>query len=326
MGVFSERPDMPLKNGIDDIDLKILNQLEADARTDLKDIAEKCSLTSSAVLRRVEKLKAGKVIVGTWVELKRGIFGYSLEATVAITAENSKVDQVAQKVRAIPNVMVCAKSIGRYNVFSHVFAKSLADMDNVTHKIKDIAGVRAVSTNIYIDDFSDTKEIYSSQNPFNLDEIDLRLIDELLKDAQAPFVRIAKALAICPETVRQRFEKLRKNGIIIKCSITVDRSKIGYQGACFILISCSKNQSVQSTINTLKELQIFKLIGRTIGSAFDISAMTFIKDIKDLAAITAELEKIPEIENIEVAISTFTYYSYIPKPLAPYKCDYTELS
>ncbi len=316
---------MPLKNTIDDIDLQILKQLEADARTDLKDIAENCYLTSSTVLKRVEKLRDKKVIVGTELVLKKGVLGYALDATVAISAENSKVDQIAQKVRSIPNVMVCTKSIGRYNLFSHVFAKNLADMDNVTHKIKDIDGVKAVSTNIYIDDSSEPNEIYS-QNPFDLDDIDLRIIDELLKDAQAPFIRIAKTLSISPETVRKRFEKLRKDGIVIRCSIVVDRSKIGYQGACFILSSCSKNESVQSTMNTLKGLQIFKHVGRAIGSAFDISAMTFVKDIKDLAAITAKLEKIHEIENVEVAIATFTYYSFIPKPLAPYKCDSIELS
>ena len=92
--------------------LKSSNRLEADARTDLKDIAEECSLTPSAIVKRVKKLKATKIIVGTHLDLKRGVLGYPQEATIGITAENSRVDQIAQKVGAIPNVMVCAKSIG----------------------------------------------------------------------------------------------------------------------------------------------------------------------------------------------------------------------
>jgi len=37
-----------------------------------------------------------------------------------------------------------------------------------------------------------------------MDEIDLRIIRELTKDAQMPFLRIAKKLGVSPETVRTR--------------------------------------------------------------------------------------------------------------------------
>jgi len=310
----------------DDIDLIILEQMENDARTDLKDIAEKCSLTSSAVLNRIKRLRAEKIIVGTRLELKRGIFGFLVDATVAISAENSQVDQVFQKLKDIHNVRVCARTIGKYNVFAQIFAKNLSDMGNITHRIRNITGVREISSNIYIDDSFDQMDVFDPQNPFNLDEMDFGIIDELLKDAQTPFVRIAKTLAISPETVRQRFEKLRKDGLIIRCSIEFDRSKTGWQGACFFLISCSKDQPVQSTVKTLKGLQVFKFIDRATGSAFDISAMTYIKDIKDLASIIAKIEKIPDIRNIETSIATFTYYLFSPKPHAPHKCDHTKLS
>ncbi len=314
---------------IDDIDLKILDKLEADARIDLKDIAKACSLTSSAILKRIEKLKTSKVIVGTGLVLKRGIFGYTSEATVAITAENSQVDQIAQKVRAIPNVMVCAKSIGRYNLYSHIFARNLFELDNVTHKIKGITGIKAISTNIHIDDDAfdpNGNALYNSKNPLKLDETDLKILDELIKDSQTPFTKIAKTLSVSHETVRQRFEKLRKEGLIKKCTIVIDRSKIGYQGTGFFLISCSENQSVPSTMNALRGLQLFSTIDRIVGSTFDIFAGANVKDLKNLATITAKLEKIPEIENVEVAFLLFTYYSFIPKPLAPYSCDSIELS
>ena len=312
---------------IDKIDLKILDRLEADARTDLKDIAKECSLTPSAIVKRVKKLKATKIIVGTHLDLKRGVLGYPQEATIGITAENSRVDQIAQKVRAIPNVMVCAKSIGRYNLFAHVFARDLPELDNVTHLIKNIEGIRAITINIHVDDsVLDLGEKTNPEREHKIDETDLKIIEELLNNAQTPFARVAKTIGISHETVRSRYEKLRKEAIIRKCSVLIDRSKIGYQGTAFFLISCSKDQSKQSTYRVLKELHLFYSLDLVIGGAFDIYGAALVKDLKDLGALTNRLEKIPQIENLEASILFFTYYSYIPKPLFPYKCDSIELS
>ena len=83
---------------VDKIDLKILDLLVADARIDLKDIAKECALTSSAILKRIKKLKASKIIVGTHLDLKRGALGYPQEASIGIAAENSHVDQIAKKL------------------------------------------------------------------------------------------------------------------------------------------------------------------------------------------------------------------------------------
>jgi hypothetical protein len=71
---------------------------------------------------------------------------------------------------------------------------------------------------------------------------------------------------------------------------------------------------------------LFSSLDLVIGGAFDIYGAALVKDLKDLGALTNRLGKIPQIENLEAAILFFTYYSYIPKPLVPYKCDSIELS
>jgi hypothetical protein len=106
----------------------------------------------------------------------------------------------------------------------------------------------------------------------------------------------------------------------------IDRSKTGFEGTAFFLVSCSKDQSKESVIVALKELRVFDNIIKVFGGAFDIFAIAPIKDFRDLGDLTDKIEKIRAIENIEVTILRFTYYAYIPKPLASYKCDCIELS
>jgi Lrp/AsnC family transcriptional regulator for asnA, asnC and gidA len=319
---------MPSETQIDEIDTKILDMLTADARTDLKDIAKECSLTPSAILKRIKKLKTAKVIVGTSLELKRGTLGYPTEASIGISAENSRIDEVAKKIRSMPNVLVCAKSIGRYNLFAHVVARDLPELGNVAHCIKNVSGIRAITTNIHIDKSirGMEGEAEDTERACKVDETDLKIINELLNDVQTPFVKIAENIGISHENVRQRYERLRREAIIKNCSIVIDRSKTGYQGTAFFLVSCAKDQSKESTTIALKELRVFDYIIKVFGGAFDIFAIAPVKDLRDLGDLTDKLEKIREIENIEVAILKFTYYAYVPKPLAPYKCDCIELS
>ena len=325
---------MNLEPKIDKTDRQILNELAEDARIDLKGLAKQCGLTSSAVLKRVRKLKASGIIVGTYLELKRGTLGYPQEATIGITAETSRIDEIARKIRAIPNVMVCAKSVGRYNLFSHVFAKDLLELDRVTHSIKSINGVKSTSINIHIDEptgSGDEKESEkrtvdsSTRKPYRVDETDLKIIYQLVDDAQMPFLKIAKKIGISPETVRQRYEKMNKEGIL-RCRTLIDGTKIGCQGTAFFLISCHQGPSSQSTADALRDMQVFIKNDKVIGGGFEIFAAAPIKDIRDLGRLTDTIERIPTVENVEVGVLMFTYYSFVPKPGFPYKCDTVELS
>jgi len=86
-----------------------------------------------------------------------------------------------------------------------------------------------------------------------MDEIDLRIIRELTKDAQTPFLRIAKKLGVSPETVRTRYRKMKEEGTIKRCSISINLSRIGYQGKVFLMITNAPNHDKSKTIDALKK-------------------------------------------------------------------------
>ena len=138
---------------IDSTDRIILKMQLKDARVSIKKIAEECGISSSAVLKRIENLKSTGLIIGSELRLKQGTFGYSQKATIGIIANISKIDEIAKTIRDIPNVVVCAKSIGKYNVFCLLVAKNIVELDNVTRIIKQIAGVKEIAINIWIDQY-----------------------------------------------------------------------------------------------------------------------------------------------------------------------------
>jgi Lrp/AsnC family transcriptional regulator for asnA, asnC and gidA len=312
---------------IDAIDRRILETLTKDVRTNLNEIAKDCKLSSSAILKRTENLKAAGVIVGTELRLKRGALGYSYEVTVGIAAENSRIEQVSKAIRQQPNVIVCTKSIGKYNLMTFVIAKSTSELDNVTQKIKNIPGVKGIGIYIWIGEPYHKFEKSDKQpsRDEKLDEIDVQIIMELIKDARMPFTKIASKLEVSHETVRKRYEKMKENGTIKSCSIIVDWSKIGYQGSVFVFIKQSQDNDKSTTNNALKKIPNIGLIANVMGES-DILTLALIKDLRDLAKLIDEIQKIPSIDQVEVCFATFTYFSFVPMPLTPIKCDTLELS
>ena len=88
---------------VDSIDLKILETLSKDSRTNLYEIAKICEISSTAVLIRIRKLKQKKAIAGLRLILANGALGYPCRATIGVTADTSQINEVFNEVRRQPN-------------------------------------------------------------------------------------------------------------------------------------------------------------------------------------------------------------------------------
>jgi Lrp/AsnC family transcriptional regulator for asnA, asnC and gidA len=134
---------------LDELDLMILSILIEDARSSLKEIAKRCGLTSSAILRRIERLKKEGVIVGTRFVVDPEVFGFPFYATLLIDAEDSLEPKVKQTIRAMENVIICAESIGRYNLCTLIQGSNIEELNKITSTIKNIRGINRVAINIW---------------------------------------------------------------------------------------------------------------------------------------------------------------------------------
>ena len=140
---------MSIGSQVDELDVMILKILTEDARSSLKNIAKKCGLTSSAVLRRIEHMRQEGVIVGTRFMVDGEAFGYPFYATLLIDAADSLEPQIKQTIRAMEKVIICAESIGRYNLCTLIRGCDIQDLNNVTSIIKNIRGINRVAVNIW---------------------------------------------------------------------------------------------------------------------------------------------------------------------------------
>jgi Lrp/AsnC family transcriptional regulator for asnA, asnC and gidA len=141
----------------------------------------------------------------------------------------------------------------------------------------------------------------------HLDKIDQEILTQLLIKPQKPFLKISEELGISPMTVKIRYEKMKKVGLIMGTSIMLDLSKIGFQGKAFLHITKSDDQNPEMLIETLNQIPNVFLVTGIIG-AFDILVMLAFRDLTDVKEVIDRIRAESCVEKVETSISNDTFY------------------
>ncbi len=140
-----------------------------------------------------------------------------------------------------------------------------------------------------------------------MDKLDYLILSELLKNAQTSLLKIAIKLDISPLTVRKRYEKMLNDGVIRRSVITLDLSRLGYEGKIYLLITNAPNVNKTTTIEALKKIQNIIIATETVGP-IDILAIAPIIDLNSIKTIVSEVKKIPSVQRVEIACTNNTTY------------------
>ncbi len=127
-----------------------------------------------------------------------------------------------------------------------------------------------------------------------LDEVNLRILDILGRDASRPFVDIAKELEISDATVHIRVKRLQAAGILRKFTITTDNVLLGYDHLAFVGINLSKGsgEEVLVALSQLDEiLELHEMYGQ-----FDLLVKIRSRNLEEMRDIIAnKISNIPQI-------------------------------
>jgi len=132
-----------------------------------------------------------------------------------------------------------------------------------------------------------------------LDEINLKIIDILERDASKPFVEIAKELEISDATVHLRVRRLLAAGIIRRFTIATDSRLLGYDHLAFMGINIKEGSAdeVNSMLSQFDEvLEIHEMHGR-----FDLILKIRARSLEEMRDIVVnKVRKLPQIKDAEL--------------------------
>jgi len=92
-----------------------------------------------------------------------------------------------------------------------------------------------------------------------LDELDLKILNYLLMDARKKFKDIAKECGVSLPTIRNRYNKMKNEGIILGSTIFTDPKNFGYEQVASIFIDV-KPEKIDDFLKIIKEeLELFSI-------------------------------------------------------------------
>jgi Lrp/AsnC family transcriptional regulator, regulator for asnA, asnC and gidA len=153
---------------IDELDVNIIRALQKDARTNFAGIAKDNKVSVDTVSKRFSRLIKSGVARGTTVLLNPKSFGYDCVASFGIRVEYAHMEDVLDFLRKIPEVVFCASSMGRHNIFAIAVLRNVGRLGQVKEYIQGHVKVTDVSTSIWVDD------ILLCPENFEFDHLDLK--------------------------------------------------------------------------------------------------------------------------------------------------------
>ena len=89
---------------------------------------------------------------------------------------------------------------------------------------------------------------------YKIDNIDLKILNVLSKNAKIPYTEVAKKVFVSGGTVHVRMRKLEKMGVVRGTKLDIDYDKLGYNISSYMGIYLEKSFLYKETVKSLKKI------------------------------------------------------------------------
>ena len=122
---------------LDDVDVRILEELQADGRMSNVALADAVGLSPSPCLRRVKRLEDAGVIAGYRAVIDRERVGLDLSVFVEVSVERHggrTQERLEEEFVTLPEVVACHVVSGQADFLLEVVCRDLRDYDRFTRE------------------------------------------------------------------------------------------------------------------------------------------------------------------------------------------------
>ena len=135
----------------------------------------------------------------------------------------------------------------------------------------------------------------------DMDEIDHGIIMRLENDARTPFSVISKELGTSVDTIRNRFRKLQRLGIVRGSTAVIRPEKLGYEVIVFFSVTVRPG-SQEALLDNIIKIPSIILATQTVGP-HDVLAIGAAKSFAHLDRIVLAIRELPQVSGIDMTFS-----------------------
>jgi Lrp/AsnC family transcriptional regulator, leucine-responsive regulatory protein len=116
---------------LDEVNLRILQELQENGRLGLAELARRVSMSPPAVAERVQRLERAGVIAGYRAEIDARALGYPVAAIVRIRPAPGQLQRIPEVARETPEVGECYRITGDDCYLMRLHLRAIDDLEDV---------------------------------------------------------------------------------------------------------------------------------------------------------------------------------------------------
>lgn len=120
---------------IDDIDRKVLNELQQDARISYAELGRRVGLTTPAVIERVRKLEEAGVITGYQAGIDTSKVGLPITAFIRMSISGVDYSHIIEVAEQSNEVLECHRGTGADSFIMKVAVSSVDHLQQIIDKL-----------------------------------------------------------------------------------------------------------------------------------------------------------------------------------------------
>jgi len=153
---------------LDETDHEILDLLSRNARRTMADIAERVSLSASAVTRRIERLERDGVISGYTVVIDHAKAGRPLQAIMEVRfSGTADLEEIRATASTLPEVLAVFATAGDPDALVWIRVPDVERLGNVIGQLRRSGRVTGTKTLIVVDTWTRHLEVDDEPSAFS---------------------------------------------------------------------------------------------------------------------------------------------------------------
>jgi len=136
---------------LDDIDKKILDHLEKDARVSYTALAKKLDISDVAIKKRIDKLIDNGIIERFSISIDNKKLGMPLKAFILVKLLPAEASQIHEELKKMRNVTRIFPTLGSYDAILELTCRDIDELKSLTDEsIGNLRGVTDIRTLVVV--------------------------------------------------------------------------------------------------------------------------------------------------------------------------------
>ena len=124
---------------IDEIDVRILQELQADSRISIRELSKRVNLSPPSVTERVRRLEDHHVIEGYTVRLNKKNLGFAVECIIEVTMRDGQYEKFKRFIKDYQHSEWCYRVAGAACFIVKLSVPSLEDIEQFINAVSPYA-------------------------------------------------------------------------------------------------------------------------------------------------------------------------------------------